>query len=214
MRTSLRIIGLAASALVMSLSAGADERTEAFVRDNGDDVLRTLNDTTLDSAARTELFAQYMVEFTDFEAISRFVIGPYARRFSETEFDAYSAAFRRFALANYRVQFDRYRGTSLDVTGSVDRNARDSVVETVMRQPNGEELEIKWRVLERSSGLKIVDVGLNIDGNLLWLAIEQRAQFLALLDRENGSATALTRKLDELTADLEAEIVTAASENG
>ena len=47
-----------------------------------------------------------------------------------------------------------------------------------------------------------IRVALNLDGNLIWLAIEQRAQFIALLDNNNGSADKLIRKIDSMTADL------------
>ena len=57
-------------------------------------------------------------------------------------------------------------------------------------------------MLNRKGKLQVVDVAVNFDGNLLWLAIEQRAQFLDLLDRTNGSADALVSKLNELTDDL------------
>ena len=52
---------------------------------------------------------------------------------------------------------------------------------------------------------QVVDVALNLDGNLIWLAIEQRAQFLALLDRSNGSAEALIDKIESMKRKLETE---------
>ena len=52
---------------------------------------------------------------------------------------------------------------------------------------------------------QVVDVALDLDGNLPWLAIEQRAQFLSLLDRNNGSANGLIAKINEMTNNLKAE---------
>ncbi len=65
-------------------------------------------------------------------------------------------------------------------------------------------MDVRWRVLNRNGEYQVVDVALNIDGNLLWLAIEQRAQFLSLLDRTNGSADALVAKIEEMTGTLQA----------
>ncbi|MEO0982802.1 MAG: ABC transporter substrate-binding protein [Pseudomonadota bacterium] len=211
MKTLIRVALSSAAALAFAGAAFADARTESFVQDNGGQALETLNDPTLDAAARTEKFKQYMDEFADFDSIARFVIGKYARRFSEEELAAYTAAFRQYALTNYEVQFDQYRGEGITVVGSTDRErtsgrtSLDSIVNSTIAQEDGDVLEVKWRVLERDGELQIFDVGLNLDGNLLWLAIEQRAQFLALLDRSNGSAEALIAKLNELTAELEAE---------
>ena len=63
-------------------------------------------------------------------------------------------------------------------------------------------MDVRWRVLTRDGQYQVVDVALNLDGNLIWLGIEQRAQFIALLDRANGSASALIAKIDSMTADL------------
>ena len=74
---------------LMAIPAMADTNTERYVETNANEVLASLNDPTLDSAARTEAFNNYMDEFTDMRAVSRFVIGKYARRFSKEEFEEY-----------------------------------------------------------------------------------------------------------------------------
>ncbi|MEM6946584.1 MAG: ABC transporter substrate-binding protein [Pseudomonadota bacterium] len=193
-----------AAALVASASF-ADSRTETYVEENANEVLRTLNDPELDAADRTAAFAQYMDQFTDLDAVSNFVIGRYSRTFSEAELDEYRSAFRTYALAVYENELDRYRGERVEVIGSFDRSPRDTIVNTRIPREGGPPMDVRWRVLKRDDAFQVVDVGLNIEGNLIWLAIEQRAQFLALLDRTNGSANALVAKIQEMTATLEAD---------
>lgn len=190
--------------LVMAgvLPAFADAKSEAFVKENATLVLETLGDPALDAAARTTKFNEYMNQFSNFDRISNFVIGKYARRFSEDELTRYRAAFRAFSLSSYEVQFDDYRGSTIEIKGSTDRSENDSIVDSIVRRSDGEFLDVRWRVLSRNEKYEVVDIALNFDGNLLWLGIEQRAQFLDLLDRTNGSADALIDKLEELTADL------------
>lgn len=205
------MLNLKAAVLALGLSvalagsAMADAASETFVKENGRRVLTTLADPELDTEERTQRFSAYMDEFSNFNRISGFVIGKYARRFSEDELARYRAAFRDYSLASYEVQFDEYRGSEIIVTGSTDRSETDSIVNSMIRRTDGEELDVRWRVLSRDDTFEVVDVALNIDGQLLWLAIEQRAQFLDLLDRTNGSAEALIDKLEELTADLKAD---------
>ena len=79
---------------------------------------------------------------------------------------------------------------------------RDSIVDSIVRRQNGDSQDVRWRVLSRNGKYEVVDIALNFDGSLLWLAIEQRAQFLDLLDRTGGSADALIEKLETLTAEL------------
>jgi len=197
----LILVSLIAS-FALSAPAFADEGSESFVNQNASLVLTTLDDDTLDQQARTEKFSQYMDEFSNIDRIASFVIGKYSRRFSPDEIARYRAAFRTYNLTAYEVQFDQYRGSAIEVTGSTDRSEKDSIVDSVVRSPEGDELDVRWRVLKRGDKYEVVDIALNIDGSLLWLAIEQRAQFLDLLDRTNGSADALIKKLEGLTADL------------
>lgn len=204
MKIAQGLIGLVVAALV-ALPALATTDKEAFVRENGQQVLEALNDESLDAEARTDQFGSYMEEFTDIDAVSNFVIGKYARRFSDSELANYREAFKRYALAVYEVELDRYRGEEINVTGSTERNERDAIVETVIRRSDGQELEVLWRVMDRDGELQVMDVALNIEGNLIWLAIEQRAQLLAVLDRNNGRAEAVVEKLNQMTEKLEAE---------
>lgn len=206
MKRRHRFLAFAGAAMLMTVnSAHADAKTEAYVQENASEVLASLNDPTLDADERTEKFNTYMDEFTDMTAVSNFAIGKYARRFSEDELARYRKVFREYALAVYENELDAYRGESVLVKDSVDRSPTDSIVNTVIKRQDGKDMDVRWRVLTRDGEYQVVDVALNLDGNLIWLAIEQRAQFLALLDRSNGSAEALIEKIESMKRNLEAE---------
>lgn len=197
----------AVAALVMAAAASpvfADAKTEAFVEENANEVLETLNDPSLSREERTELFSEYMEEFADFNAVSRFVIGRYANRFTPQELSRFQSAFRNYALAVYENELDAYRGEQVVVDRSIDRTANDSIVDTRIPRADGQEMNVRWRVLKRNGEYQVVDVALNVNGNLIWLAIEQQAQFLSLLDRTNGSADALIRKIEQMTREVRA----------
>lgn len=200
----LRHILLSAScALLAAAPSFADADTEEFVRVNANSVLESLNDPELDAAERRVAFQQYMDEFANIDAVARFVIGKYSRRFDEAELAAYTVAFRTYALAVYESYFNEYKGQKVEVTGSTDRNPRDSIVVTEILRDDGQSMEVRWRVLDRGDQYQVVDVALDADGNLIWLAIEQQAQFLSILDRNDGSADALISTIEGMTADLE-----------
>ncbi|NQY95953.1 MAG: ABC transporter substrate-binding protein [Henriciella sp.] len=197
---------LSAAMLAMSaMPAFADTQTEEYVRSNANDVLASLNEPGLNGDERRAKFQTYMDEFTNLDAVAKFVIGKYAKRFSEEEMDAYLTTFRTYALAVYEFYFHEYRGRDVKVTGSTDRNARDSIVDTEIVRADGQELEVRWRVLNRGGKYQVVDVALNAEGNLIWLAIEQQAQFLSILDQNNGSVDALIAKIESMTDDLVAQ---------
>lgn len=185
--------------------AFADTSTEEYVRTNANDVLRSLNASDLDAAARRVAFRSYMDEFANLDAVAKFTIGKYSKRFTPEEMDAYIASFREYALAIYELYFNEYKGRDVTVTGSIDRNSRDSIVDTKILRADGKEMDVRWRVLNRGGQYQVVDIALNADGNLIWLAIEQQAQFIALLDKTNGSAEALIKKVDEMTETVKAK---------
>lgn len=191
-----------ALALFIQPAASADAVTEAYVQENANDVLRSLNNPDLSPAERRLAFQEYMDQFANIDAVARFVVGKYSRRFSEQEMTAYQDAFRDYALTVYENYFDEYKGQSVMVSGSTDRNARDSIVDTTILSSDGREMYVRWRVLKRGNKYQVVDVALNTDGNVIWLAIEQQAQFLSILDRSNGSAEDLVTKIRDMTADI------------
>ncbi len=184
---------------VASAPAFADAKTEAYVQKQASAALATLNDPTLTAADRTAKFNEYMDRFTDLKAVGRFTIGKYARRFSDEEMERFHKAFRIYSLAVYENELDAYRGEAVVVKNSIDRSEKDSIVNTVIKREDGKDMDVRWRVLHRDGKYQVVDVALNMDGNLIWLGIEQRAQFLALLDRSNGDADALIAKIEEMT---------------
>ena len=196
----LRNVLISTAALVaVAAPALADAKTESFVKQNANEVLNSLNNPNLSQRERTELFSGYMEQFADFDAVSKFVIGKYARRFTPEELQAYQQAFRTYALAVYENELDAYRGNEVVIEGSTDRTANDSIVDTSIARADGKTMDVRWRVLNRGGKYQVVDVALDIDGNLIWLAIDQQAQFLALLDRTNGSADALIDKISSMT---------------
>ena len=126
----LRNVLISTAALVaVAAPALADAKTESFVKQNANEVLNSLNNPNLSQRERTELFSGYMEQFADFDAVSKFVIGKYARRFTPEELQAYQQAFRTYALAVYENELDAYRGNEVVIEGSTDRTANDSIVD-------------------------------------------------------------------------------------
>lgn len=193
---------LASAMLLSALPALADAKTESYVQKNASEVLQTLNKPELTTAERTAKFSTYMDQFTDLDKVSDFVLGKYRSRFTEAELATYRKAFREYALAVYESELDAYRGKSVVVKRSTDRKANDSIVVTEIQRQDGKNMEVQWRVMGTEGEYQVVDVALNLDGNLLWLAGEQRKQFLAFLDSNKGSAAKLTAEINRMTKDL------------
>ncbi len=205
-RTFLRLAAtLTLGAAVLAAPAFADRKSEAYVETNANAVLKVLNDKSLSDSARSQKFGEYMHTFAYVPDIARRVLGASGRGLPKQDFDRYYKAFERYAIAVYEVQLDQFRGEAIKVTGSRDDDARRSTVRSVIKSAStGKDIEVLWDVLASQDGqsYRVRDVGLNLNGSVLWLAQDQQAQFEAFLDRNNGDINRLITRIDQMTADL------------
>lgn len=204
MKRSNRLVILAAAAFALALPALADAKTEAYVQKSASEVLNSLNNPKLTQSERTAAFSSYMDKFADLDRVSSFVIGKYARTFTADEKARYKKAFREYALAVYENELDVYRGEAVVVKSSTDKPAY-SIVKTVIKRKDGQETDVRWRVRVKGDTYSVEDVALNIEGNLIWLGITQKDQFIAVLDKSKGSADVLIKKIEAMTKSLRAK---------
>ncbi|MEZ6010447.1 MAG: ABC transporter substrate-binding protein [Hyphomonas sp.] len=119
----------------------------------------------------------------DVAAVARFALGKHVRTVSAAEQDRFTAALRDFLADTFRDNADKFRDARIEVLGSKDRSPTDSVVETRISQRGEDPMTVRWRVIAREGEWRVVDV--EVLG--LWLAIEQRAQIGAILDRPRAT---------------------------
>lgn len=118
----------------------------------------------------------------DAPRIARFALGKHVRTLAPEEVSRFAAAFDRFVDMTLADHASRFAGAEIEVLGSVDRSARDSIVTTRVNLPGETPQTVRWRVIDVGGAWRIVDV----EAFGLWLAIEQRAQLAAILDRRGA----------------------------
>lgn len=128
-----------------------------------------------------ETVADAVLSHLDVDTVARFTLGRYVRDVSDEAQADYAAAFERYLRRQIVANADKFVGVELAVTDTNQRNAKDAIVTTRVSKA-GENLTLRWRVIERGGQWNVVD--LEFSG--LWLAIEQRAQVSAILDRPNA----------------------------
>lgn len=195
------------AALAFAQPAFADAKSEAYVEASANKVLKVLSDDTLTDDERAAKFSQFMHEFAHVPTIARRVLGASGRSLSEADFNKYYKAFEEYAIAVYEVQLDQFRGEALRITGSTDVDNRRSQVKSLVRSgQTGKDIQVIWDVLLSADGktYRVRDVGLNLNGSVLWLAQDQQAQFESFLDRNNNDVDKLVARINKMTADLEA----------
>lgn len=164
------LLATAAFALV-ALPASAGPEAEALIAGAAKQITdpRTGRDAFRDSV--------------DVPTVARFTLGKHARRVSEGERTRFATAFENFLLETFDEHRGKFVDAEVEVIGSKDRNPDDSIVETRIHQKGEDPFTVRWRVIRRDGEWRVVDV--EVMG--LWLAIEQRAQIAAILDRPRAT---------------------------
>lgn len=119
----------------------------------------------------------------DIAAVARFALGKHARHVSAEEQARFTDALSVFLTETFRDNADKFQDANIVVLGSKDRSDTDSIVETRVTPKGEDPMMVRWRVIERNGEWRVVDV--EVLG--LWLAIEQRAQISAILDRPRAT---------------------------
>lgn len=205
------MLGLGAIAIAPDAHAARNTDAEAYVQANAANALRTLGDRSVSATQRRQAFDRLMAQFADMPRIANFVLGRYGAqlRSDATLRTEWTRTFQEYSIAVYEDRLERYSGSAIRVTGSIERVAgRDVIVQSeIAPRGGGRALPVEWRLLRTGDVWKVVDVSLIIDGNQIWLAQQQQREFLAALDRNNGNIRALMTDLRTRTAAMRERIM-------
>jgi phospholipid transport system substrate-binding protein len=88
-------------------------------------------------------------------------------------------------------------------------------VRSEILRPGQKPLGVQWRLLRNAEGtFRVVDVAVQFEENVVWLAIQQQAEFLAFLDRNKGDVRALLTDVKRQTQTMRARIASGRSPSG
>ena len=196
------------TAILMALSAlaggsispvNAATPVEAFVSDNINKGLGILNEKQLTQAQRREQFASLLLGVADMRRIAVFTLGQYAQTTSQADQDAFAVAFQHYAVAVYQSYFAQYAGQTLQIRRSSERAPGDFVVVTDLIDPAAagrQPLEVDFRIRTDSGKPTLVDF--SVAG--VWIGLEERDQFTAVLGQNKGSIPILISHLDKIAS--------------
>lgn len=137
----------------------------------------------------------------DLNAVLRTSVGPRWAGIAADEQSALFAAFRRFTIATYVANFDRYENEQFEVMPKPRPTANGVIVQSRIIQNNGEPVRLDYvmRREETQHGVMWRAVDVLIDGTISRVAV-QRSDFRGVI--VHGGAPALIASLRQRTADL------------
>lgn len=162
-----------------AVTAAAAEDARAFINRLGNETVDILNrpgPATERQKALEDLFRQAF----DFDTISRLVLGRFWHQATPEQQQAYQEAFTAFAVQTYAQRLAHNRIEDFGITDVQVLSDRDTLVETMIRQPGKEPLRFGWRVRRDGGTPKLVDVV--VDG--VSMVISKRSEFASVVQRD------------------------------
>ena len=173
-------------ALAPAAFAAEDHAAADLVTETANEAVTALEDGTISDAEADEILSD-----VDIDAAAKFTLGNKWPDLTSDQQARYVDAFETFARNQLKQHLSGLSGADVKVTDVIARGDKDAIVVTQVRTA-GNDLpqEMSWRVMANGSW-HIVD----IQAQDIWFAIEQRAQFGAILDRNNGDIDALINEI-------------------
>ncbi len=204
-RAKLMAAALMGSAVALGASVPALAQNQAevsqaeikdgirFVENKAETALEILRNPELTVDAKAEKFRIFVNSTADVHRVTRFVLGRYARGFSEEEYQEFTNLFKEYAFGVYESRLSDYEGENLKVIDAIPRRPGDMVVTTVATGGQlSEDTPVRWRIMKDKTGQwRLVDV--EVFG--VWLAIAQRQEFTTILNNNGGNPEALLNRL-------------------
>lgn len=186
---------LIAGALGSAAPAVAAPDPAALITDLGNRALEVLG-KNIAPGQRVARFRELFRQDFDVPGIARFVLGRYWRVATEPEQQEFVRLFEGYIALAYSNRLAEYSGETLKVTGN--RSDPDgTVVASEILRPNGAPpAKVDWHLTRSDGTYKISDVV--VEG--ISMAVTQRSEFAAVIQRNGGKVEGLLALLREKTA--------------
>ena len=189
LKSTTAIAGAALSMAMLAQPALASDNTDhaaaAVVTEAVDLTVTALQDSNISDAE-----ADSIIELIDMERVAPFTLGRHWRTMEDAQKAEFMSAFELYARAQLREHLSGLSNADVEVVRTVERKPGDAIVITNVTGVDDKEQTVSWR-LNEDGEWKITDI--EVMG--LWFAIEQRAQFQAVLDQNGGSIDALIAEM-------------------
>jgi len=182
-----------AAGLKFPTEARADAAAEAFVKKVGGQVLNVAKNGG-SKASKSQQIQKLLASHADVPALAVFSLGQFAKQLPSSRRTEYYNLVKRYIARMFVNHSDSLAGDSLQIDSSRDVSAKEALVRSKVTFANGRTLPVVWRLSKRG-GYKVFDV--NIDG--VWLAIQQRSEFVSIINSNNGDVNALIDHLKQVS---------------
>lgn len=150
-----------------------------------------LGNETLTQEQRTAEFRTLLNSSFDMATIGRFALGRYWKSATPAQQTEYQKLFKSMIVSVYSRRFSDYKGEKMDVGGAIADQNGDVLVSSSIVPPNGQKVQVDWRVRAKGGGYKVVDI--IVEG--VSMALTQRSDFSSVIQSGGGDVEVLLQHL-------------------
>ena len=179
---------------VLSINAQTSNYSdeEKFVSTFTEEAISILSNDTINDSEKTKAFTSLVMSSIDLPLISKFVLARSWKESSDDQKQRYLIAFKDYFVNSYANKLDQYSGEKIAIIDSEEAGKYVIVNSNIVREGTDTlKINLKWRLLNRDSQIKIID--LNIEG--ISLIIAQREEFQSFLANNNYDLDKLIEKI-------------------
>lgn len=154
--------------LLMAVSTPAFARADVLspdqlVKQTTEDVLKILKEHQSELQQHPTriygLVEGLVVKHFDFKLMSRYVLAQNWRQANPAQRDRFVREFRRLLVQTYGYSLSQYSGQTVEFTGmQASPGTNRTMVKTVIKQPNGPDIPVNYRLHKTAEGWKVYDV--------------------------------------------------------
>ncbi len=192
---------LAIIALLAAAPGGAEvpgDEPQALVETLHSELLGVMKEADdLGYQGRFDRLSPVLGELFDIPFMAEKSVGRYWKSASEQDRRTLVQTFTRFSIANYAGRFEGYSGQTFETVSQEPSTHGTILVKTRLNDPDGEVVQLNYRLRSVNGGWKIIDVYLN--GTVSELAL-RRSEYSSLIKREGFQAllVALDERIESL----------------
>lgn len=156
----IAVLALWLGVMTPGSSWAKDADAGAFLKSLSRDASSKLGSEDLSEAEKEANFRQLFRSAFDVPAISRFVLGKYWRRASETQREDFMAAFEELHMRRFLPLFAKYDDESIMVESVLAEETRPDFFRVSSRidRAEGEPFAVVWRIRDTGESYRILDV--------------------------------------------------------
>ncbi|MGI9413953.1 MAG: MlaC/ttg2D family ABC transporter substrate-binding protein [Hyphomicrobiales bacterium] len=172
---------------VFTAPAEAATAAEQYVARVGKSILGVASGSGSVSQKKSK-FRSLMRSNAAITTIGVFSLGRYKSKLKSSQRSEYFRLVEVFVAGLFIKYIKEFSGDRLEITGSKQRSSKEILVSSKVHFSGGRApLDVRWRLIKSGGGYKIFDI--RVLG--IWLAIQQRTEFVSVIKKNNGDVGAL-----------------------